>query len=90
MLSQEHISWLVDQKDSALSVKEIRKKNLAIDWLLPTVMDLLHELFMFDVVRHDVPCNLSPLQPAILEEMRNGFEATMGLNNDGWREFCLW
>ncbi|KAK3173168.1 hypothetical protein OEA41_006497 [Lepraria neglecta] len=90
MLSQEHISWLIDQKDSTLSVKEIRKKNLVIDWLLPTVMDPLHKLFMFDVVHRDLPRNLGPLQPAILEEKRNGLEATMGLNDDGWRGFCLW
>ena len=90
MLPQAHINWLVDQKDSALSVKEIRKKNLAIDWLLPTVMDPLHDLFMFDVVRCDLPRNFGTLQPVILEEMRNGIEAPIGLNEDGWREACFW
>ena len=90
MVPQEHIGWVVDQKDSVLSVKEIRKKILAIDWLLPTVMDPLHDLFMFDVVRRDLPCNFDVLQPAILEEMRNAIESTMGLETDGWREVCLW
>ena len=88
MLPQEYISWLVDQKDGVLYVKEIRKKNLAIDWLL--VMDPLHEIFMFDVVRRDFPRNLGTLQPAILEGISNGLGATKGLNDDGWRELCLW
>lgn len=85
MLPQEYISWLVDQKDGVLYVKEIRKKNLAIDWLL--AMD---ELFMFDVFRRDFPRSLGTLQPAILEGIRNGLGATKGLNDDGWRELCLW
>lgn len=90
MIPQEHISWLVDQKDSVLSVKEIRKKNLAIDWLLPTVMDPLHDLFMFDVVRRDLPRNLNILQPIILEELRKATERSMGLETDSWHEICLW
>ena len=90
MIPQEHISWLVDQKDSVLSVKEIRKKNLAIDWLLPTVMDPLHDLFMFDVVRRDLPRNLNILQPIILEELRKATERSMGLDTDSWHEICLW
>lgn len=89
MVPQESISWLVDQKDSVLSVKEIRKKNLAIDWLLPTIMDPLHDLFMFDVVRRDLPRNLGLLQPAILHEMHCAIESIMGLNAEGWDEVCL-
>ncbi|KAL8930623.1 MAG: hypothetical protein Q9208_000494 [Pyrenodesmia sp. 3 TL-2023] len=90
MVPQEHIGWLVDQKDSVLSVREIRKKNQAIECLLPTVMDPLHDLFMFDVVRRDLPRNFGVLQPAILEEVRDAIDTTMGLEIDGWREVCLW
>lgn len=89
MLPQEHISWLVDQSDSVLSVRAIRKKGLAIDWLLPTVTDPLHDLFMFDVVRRDLPRNLGKLQPAMFQEMRQAIEGTMGTNGDNWHEICL-
>ena len=70
MIPQEHISWLVDQKDSVLSLTEIRKKNLAIDRLLPTVMDPFHQPVLLDVVRRDLPRNLNVLQPIMLEELR--------------------
>lgn len=90
MVPQEHISWLVDQKDSVLSRMEIRKKHLAIDWLLPTVLDPLHDLFMFDVVRRDLPRNLNVLQPIMYQELRNAIGSSMGLETDNWHETCLW
>ena len=90
MIPQEHISWLVDQKDSVLSVTEIRKKNLAINRLLPTVMDPFHQPFLLDVVRRDLPRNLNVLQPILLEELRKAIESTMGLQTDSWREVPLW
>ena len=90
MIPQEHISWLVDQKDSVLSVKEVRRKNLAIDWLLPTLLDFPHVGFRYHVVRRDLPRNLHILQPIILEELRKATETSMGLETDSWREVCLW
>lgn len=89
MLPQEHISWLVDQSDSVLSVQAIRKKGLAIDWLLPAVANPLHDMFLYDVVRRDLPRNLGKLQPDMFQEMRQAIEGTMGMNSDDWHEICL-
>ena len=90
MVPQEHISWLVDQKDSVLSIREIRRQNLAFESLLPTGMDPLHDLFIMDVVRRDLSRNLGVLQPAILEEMCKAINSTMGLEAGVWRNVCLW
>ncbi len=89
MLPQEHISWLADQNDSVFSVKAIRKKILALEWLLPTVTDPIHDLMSSYVLRRDLTRNLGKLQPDIFQEMRQGIEATMGLNSEEWHEICL-
>ena len=90
IIPQEHISWLIDQKDSDLSVVEIRKKNLAFEWLLPSVMDPVHDPIVFDLIRRKVPRNIGILQPAIMEEMCNAINGSMSLGTDGWRSVCLW
>ena len=89
MLPQEHISWLADQSDSVLSVKAIRKKGLALEWLLPTVTDPIHDLMSSYVIRRDLTRNLGKLQPDIFQEMRQGIEVTMGVNSEEWHEICL-
>lgn len=89
MMPQEHISWLIDQKDSVLSVKAVREKNLAANRLLPTIMDLPHGHFSYDVVRRDLSCNRKVLQPVILEELRKAIEISTDQETDGWCEVCL-
>ena len=90
MVPQEHISWLVDQKDSVLSADKARKKNLAWEWLFPTIMDPVHDLIVFDMVRRELPRKLGILQPIILEEMCKAINISMSLETDGWRNVCLW
>ena len=90
MVPQEHISWLVDQKDRVLSAEVARKKNLAWKWLFPSTVDPVHDLIVFDVVRRELPRNLGVLQPVILEEMCKAINTSMSLETDGWRDVCLW
>ena len=90
IIPQEHISWLIEQKDSDLSVVEIRKKNLAFEWLLPSVMDPVHDPIVFDLIRRKIPRNIGILHPAIMEEICNATNGSMSLESDGWRTVCLW
>lgn len=89
MLPQEHISWLVDQSDSVLSVEAIRKKGMAFDWLVPTVTNPLHHPCLYDVARRDLPRNMGRVQPVMFQEMRQAIEGTMGMNSDDWHEISL-
>ena len=89
MIPQEHISWLVDQSDNVLSVEAIRKKGLAIDWLVPSVANPLHSSFLYDVVRRDLPRNIGKVQSEMFQEMRQAIESTMGMNSDDWHEISL-
>lgn len=84
MLPQEHISWLVDQSDTVLSVKAISKKGLAAEWLLPTVTDPIHDGMTSIVIRRDLSRNFGKLQSDIFQEIRQGIEATMGVNSEEW------
>ena len=90
MIPQEHIGWLVNQKDDVLSVKETRNGNMALDSLLPNLMELPHGGFRYDVLRREFPRYLDVLQPIVMEELSKATETSLGLDIDGWHEVCLW
>ena len=89
MVPHEQIRWLVDQKDNVLSHNEVRRKHTAFESLVPTVVDPLNDVFMFDVVRRDLSRNLNILQPIMREELNKAIELSMGLGTDRWHEICL-
>ena len=60
MIPREHISWMVEQPESALSARLPQVGRFAIDYLSPG-LDFNHDLFMMDVVRKDLTRNLGRL-----------------------------
>ena len=89
MLPIEHLRWMVDQPETVLCARLPQAGRFAIDYLSPG-MDYNHDLFLMDVIRKDLTRNLGRLQPGIYHDIRESIDELMGLEIDGWREFCLW
>ena len=62
--------------------------RFALDYLLPG-FDLSHDAFMMDAIRKELTRNLGRMQPAMMEDIRNTVDQTIGLDTESWNEVCI-
>ena len=88
MVPQEHLRWLIEQPEDVLAARPPQVGRFAIPYLAPT-LDFNHDGFMIDVVRKDLTRNLGKLQLDIFHDLRESVDDLLGLDNESWRETCI-
>ena len=91
MIPHKYVGWFIERSEEVLDVRPTQVGRFAIDYLVPT-LDANHDAAMINVIRKDLTRNLSRLQPAMFQDMRESVDAILGSNcNDGsWREVGLY